>query len=328
MDFFSNMIRCMAPTFWRCDSVKSIAKEARAYNMVEEVNQLVLLVNTWLASFTIEGLPKTMNENYIKEAYLMDGKCGAARDPDYGDIALRCTLSDVTNLYSDYSKISLYGPTYDNHGREFDAYMLGADNTTAQAVLLRANRCMYPYIMYLWVHAKRMASILRSIDVSMQNACLPFVFVGEESAIESAKTLYKKIQSKEPFVPSISQKGFDPSMMQIMQTGFDSSILAAQWDSLHKMDDWGRQQLGWNSNPASDKSERLIVDEVNANNEITCANQALQFDVMQDGWDMWGEMTGQSVRIVPTHAQNNEEALGYGNVLEDGEAENSETVAE
>ena len=246
------------------NALKSPAKEAAFRNTMEWYNQLSYYINICLSQFEWE-LPGTINPLYLEQALLFEGKVGVANDPDYGIIALRCAPSDVYNIYGDYAQLTLYGNSYPS--KTFNAYMAGADNSLANAVLGRDNSCMYPYFNNVVMLADRLSDAMRSIDVSMYLSCFPFIIGCDESEKKSFEDAVNKIRKKQLAI--IGTKMFNAESFKLANTGFNPSILAAQWDSYNKMENQGRQMLGIQSNNQPDKSERLIVDEVNSNNQIT-----------------------------------------------------------
>lgn len=73
---------------------------------------------------------------------------------------------------------------------------------------------------------------------------------------------------------------------------------------------------GVNSNPASDKQERLLVDEINANDEETDNNTKPEVEFMNEQLDIVNELTGWSMQMEVTYDENKDIRGDSGEVSE------------
>lgn len=286
-----NLLYNAFPVFFNCFNGR---KANRVKNNIEWVNTFSQYVNLLMNLFKFEGLPETINERFMKMCLIFDGRIGIVNDPKFGILALRVTLGDVYNIYGDYGSITAYGNSYPP--TTFKAYMQGADNTDANAVLIRDNQLMYPYFYYVWMLTDRLTDTMRSIDVSINNACFPFVIVGDESQKKTIEDLMSKIKNKEPAI--VLSKGLNIDSLKVLTTGFNPTIISSQWDNYTKLENMGRQQLGIESNAEPSKSERLLVDEVNSNNEVTVLNLQHRIDTINECLGFANELFGLNMKCV------------------------------
>lgn len=298
-----NYLADQFPGFFAGPRACSASKAAKFKNRLEWCNQFVYYINLMLDMFKFENLPETVNERYLKMCLLFDGRAGFVNDPAFGFLALRCALGDVYNIYGDYGTITAYGNAYPS--RTFKAYMQGADNADAEAVLIRDNVSMYPYANYIVMLADRLTDTMRSIDVSIANACFPFVIVGEETQKKTIEDLLAKIRNKEPAI--ITSRGLSVDSIKVLQTGFNPSIIDSQWDNYNKIENLGRQMLGINSNSEPDKAERLLVDEINSNNEVTNLSISFRLNQINECLDFANELFGLNMHCVLNEAFEREE---------------------
>ena len=289
-----NYLNGVFPGFFSGVNACNASKAAKFKNRLEWCNQFIYYVNLLMDMFKFENLPDTVNERYLKMCLIFEGNAGFVFDPDYGFLALRCALGDVYNVYGDYGEITAYGNSYPS--RTFKAYMQGADNSDANAVLIRDNTSMYPYANYLVMLADRLTDTMRSIDVSIQNACFPFIIVADESQKKTVESLLTKIKNKEPAV--VMSKGISLDSIKVLTTGFNPGIIESQWDNYHKIENLGRQMIGINSNAQPDKAERLIVDEVNSNNEVTDLSISFRLNTINECLGFANELFGLDMKCV------------------------------
>lgn len=318
-----NYLNGMFPGFFTGTRACSASKAARFKNRLEWCNQFIYYVNLMLDMFKFENLPDTINERYLKMCLLFDGNAAFVNDPEFGYLALRCALGDVYNIYGDYGEITAYGNAYPS--RTFKAYMQGADNSDAEAVLIRDNTSMYPYANYLVMLADRLTDTMRSIDVSIQNACFPFIVVADESQKKTIEDLLNKIKNKEPAV--IISKGINPDAIKVLTTGFNPSIIESQWDNYNKIENLGRQMLGINSNSEPDKAERLIVDEVNSNNQVTDLSISFRIDTINECLGFVNELFGLNMKCSLNEAFETDRGEDQY-VLQGYQTENGRTMGE
>lgn len=133
-------------------------------------------------------------------------------------------------------------------------------------------------------YASMMALTAESAAFNIQNSKLAYVFMAKDKAqAESFKKLFDKISSGEPAVIAdaklFSEEG-DPRWMmfnqQLNQTYIADEIMA----DLHRWKNLFLTEVGI-PNANYEKSERLITNEVNANNTETFSKALLWLDEMQ-----------------------------------------------
>lgn len=237
-------------------------------NTTEWMNNFVNLTNLCLDMFEWTGLPETCNERFLEQALFFEGKCGFAKDPDLGYLNLRCNQMNTFNIYGELTKLQMYG--FNGYNRIFNNYIIGGDNTNAESVICRDNDCMYPYYMYVIQGTDRLSNAMRSIDIASFQLKTPYFITCEETQKNSVTQILTDIAFNKPAI--ISSKGLSADEFKVLQTGANPQVLMQLWDNYYKHDNQIRTSLGIQSNPASDKSERLIVDEVNSNNQVTEMN--------------------------------------------------------
>lgn len=249
-------------------------KLARFENNVEFQNTFQQLYTTAMNVFKWEGLPDTCDERMLERAFLLSGR------------ALFCQVegSLLTLAGGGSSNLTIYGyPVeawgwgYNGFSRQFRLYVPGTDISTEvrktaggsnaagyEAVLGYDNANAYPYVSYLVNAAKRLTDMMRSMDVVIQNLKQPVIITCEESMVNTVK---ETLNQRESNVTAIISSGRLPvDSFKVWDTKPNPETLIAMREHYEWVHNNVKTILGINSNEQVDKKERLLVDEVNANN--------------------------------------------------------------
>lgn len=265
-----------------CTDKKDMRKLAKYENDLEFQNTFIHLLNLTANMIKVENLPETCNERYLKLVSIMTGKACLAKDPNLGFITLGVSnIGSDLNIYGEWSRVMCYG--WNGWSNSYKNYMYGSDNSDAEAVVLWDNISMYPVMNYLIIYAKRLADIMRSLDVTAKKLKTPYVIESDVSQKAALKELLDAINENREAVFTTQATNLDN--FKILQTNVNSSNLKDLWDCYVNIEANLKKILGIDGGTNLDKSERLLVDEVNANNNETASN----FDTRLDNWQTWAK---------------------------------------
>jgi hypothetical protein len=177
-------------------------------------------------------------------------------DPVTGFLNMRCTPSGTLNNYDEPVSYTAYSTIYN---REFDR-----DN----CVLIRNNYLERPTDNSIVLFATRLTEAERTIDVNIKAQKTPVLIRCDDKDRLTMKNLYKDYEGNEPFI--LGGKSLNLEGLKVLKT--DAPFVADKLQN-YKHEIWNEALtfLGIN-NANSDKRERLITDEVNANNEVISIN--------------------------------------------------------
>ena len=136
--------------------------------------------------------------------------------------------------------------------------------------------------------AEDMALASEALSMNLINSKLSYVFAASgKSVAESFKQMYDKIMSGNPAVfmdkDLFTEEG--KPLWQAWTQDLRSAFIAPEiMDTLHEIEARFNQQIGIPS-ANTDKKERLVVDEVNANNTDTFCKAALWLEELQQCCD-------------------------------------------
>ena len=251
--------------------------------------------------FEYEGL-ETFNENIEErhiEKFLFDfGKACAFEDPLLGRLILPCegigfnVLNDPTS----------YRVTGFNYTKEIKA---------EDCVLIENNKLRMATDEIIRFFTKQLYEIVRARDINIKTLKIPFIIPTDDKTVTTMKKIFDDIDNNVYAIFTdkniVTEEG-----LQVLQTGV-KPYTAELTDVYHDVMDEALTYLGIN-NANTDKKERLISDEANANNQLieSCANMFLE--ARQRAVDKINEMFGCNITV---KLRNQEvESYAYDNVQE------------
>lgn len=231
-------------------SMKSFAKQMNDLTFTDYYNRLMLLARS---VYKWENLPNNMDEKWIEDFLFHQGKCVFFEDEKRGLMVAECTPSGELNNYKEPVSVTPCGidvdPTPLTPGKD--------------CVLIRNNDEMIPTSETLMLFAYRLADTSRSIDVNVNAQKTPILILTTEKGRLTLKNIYSQWNGNEPVI--YGDKVLDPEQFKALKT--DAPIVFPQLQT-HKQTLWNEclTFLGIN-NANTEKRERLITNEVEANND-------------------------------------------------------------
>lgn len=231
-------------------SMKTFGKTLNDQTFTDYYLRLKLLARS---AFKWEGLPNHMDEKWI-EAFLFDhGNCVFYEDHLRGFMVAECNHNGDMNNYHEPTSVC---PT----GIDVDPLPLtpGKD-----CVLIRNNDLMLPTSFTLKLFAYRLADISRTIDINVGAQKTPVLIHTTKNKMLSLKNIFAQWFGNEPVI--FGDTAFDPDTMKVLKT--EAPVVFPELQD-QKIALWNEclTFLGIN-NANTEKRERLITDEVEANND-------------------------------------------------------------
>ena len=235
---------------YKVKSYKGIADQLNNRLYTDYYYRLKLMARS---VFEWEGLPEGMKEEYIERFLFSDGKCIFFNDKTKGYMVLRCTEDSELNYYDEPTYVRPHAIGYTGERLE----------NGKECVVIKNNDDMLPTYPTIQMYAARLTSVCRTADVNINAHKTPYFIVCDEKQLVTMKAIFNKINSNEPAIFGDSK--MNPNDIKVLKT--DAPVV---FDKLRqeKHDIWNEAMtfLGIN-NANMDKRERLVDDEVQANNE-------------------------------------------------------------
>lgn len=235
-----------------------------------------------LSMFKWENLPESMNARFLEECLYYWGQAAFCYDDELGLINLKCTPSSYLNIYNESDEYRCYSNGFDR------MYKLN-DNM----VFVRNNYLRVPTDFTIQLFAYRLYECERTMDVNVKSQKTPVIILCDDEERLSMQNLYQKYDGNIPII--YGSKNIDLKNFTVLKT--DAPFVT---DKLidYKKNIWNEALafLGIN-NVAHEKRERLIKDEVNANNEQIELSAQTMLSTRQDACEKFNKMFDKNISV-------------------------------
>ena len=243
-----------------------------------------------ISVFKFENLPDWWAENYFKYVLFGYGVVAVINTDRYGVICQDCGLSGYNVFYQPTTAIianpHLPGIKEQTIGENCEIIKLQPD---------------YGNVMDLvTTYADLMALALETTGANLLNSKLSFVFFAQnKTAAESFKKLYDRIASAEPM--SVIDKNLlledgSPAWQMFTQNVGQNYVTDKLLNDMKTLEDQFNTVIGV-PNANTQKRERMIMDEVNANNVDTQSRVNLWLETMDRDIKKVNEMFGLNIKV-------------------------------
>lgn len=236
------------------------------------------------------SLPEDWNQDYFKYVLFCNGFIAVMKTDIYGIICQHCTLSGRDVYYAPkYAIIS--NPAFDK------AYNLVIGKQCG-LIKLRPN---YWGVMDIVDYYSDMLSLAaETAGLNLQNTKLAYVFMAsDKQQAESFKKLYDQIAQGNPAAfadKKLFNEDGKPNWVMFNQQLRQTYIAGDILEDMRKWKDQFCTEVGI-PNANTDKKERMIVDEVNANNTETQTKAILWLDTMKKGIRQVNDLFGLDLSV-------------------------------
>ena len=248
------------------------------------------LVQKVISVFEFLNIPESWALNYFQYVLICRGYVGILKTDKYGIIPQDCALGGF-NIFYQPNFITVANPLL----QDLKELKIGED---CEVIKMQPD---YGSIMDLiGTYADLMALCLESAGINLLNSKLAYTFAaGNKTQAESFKKMFDKIASGEPAVVvdknlfnEDGSRNWDVFFQNLKQNYVASDIL----NDMKTLEDQFNTAIGI-PNANTQKRERLITDEVNANNIDTEAKIGLWLDTMRRDMRRVNEMYGLDLDV-------------------------------
>lgn len=246
--------------------------------------------------YKFNGMPENWDYDYFTTVLLGDGII-AITDTAMGVLPLKCGVSGI-NVFNHPNRIIIANPILGNLEREIDS----------DGVLVKMNyNYRSPIMPIVYKYATMLADCDGSIAVNLQNSKVAFIgFCTSKQQAQSMKLMYDEISKGSP---AVFVKGDQINAEQIYYNHVKENFIAGEVQILkRKIMSEFLTEIGIN-NANTDKKERLITDEANANNNEIQLNAGYWLDNIKEGLDKANEMFGLDLSVELKNTYNTEEGV-------------------
>ena len=248
------------------------------------------LLQKVISVFEFSGLPETWADNYFKYVLFGEGVIAVINTDRYGVICQNCGLSGY-NVFYQPTTVLVANPLLPGL-REFTV------GENCQIIKLQPN---YSGVMDLvTTYADLMALALETTGANLLNSKLSYVFFADnKTAAESFKKLYDKLASGEPMAvidKNLLKEDGSVAWQMFTQNVGANYVTGELLNDMKTIEDQFNTIVGI-PNANTQKRERMITDEVNANNVDTQSRVNLWLETMQKDIDKVNNMFGLNIAV-------------------------------
>ena len=205
-----------------------------------------------LSMYEWEGLPPEINERFLELTMFEQGKVIFFNDPMLGYMAMPGMTNGAINHYQEAT------------GYKAVSFDYNRDLTPDECVVIWQNLSRTSILPIIEAYAERLYQVERTMDVNMHAQKTPILILCEDNQRMTMQNAYMQYDGNEPFIFG-NKSGFDKEAFQVLTTAAPF-VLDKLMEYKHNLWNEAMTFLGV-GNAKQDKKERIVSDEVAANDE-------------------------------------------------------------
>lgn len=220
---------------------------------IDYLDRLRMLATSLFTWENLDDIAGTGASRFLEQALYDNGRACFVKDDELGFLALKVNPSDKLNVYNLPTRVEAWSIGY-NKQFDFD-----------DIVYIMNNELQKPTIASMQLFAYRLFETERTTDTNLSAMKTPILIEGDSKTILTLKNVYMQYSGNIPFV--FGNKQFDISnKLNVLKT--DAPYLVDKLDvHKHQIFNDALTILGID-NANTDKKERLIVNEVESNEQL------------------------------------------------------------
>lgn len=239
--------------------------------------------NIGVTRYDWHNLPSTVNERFLNESLYFFGQACFFADEQLGYLALPCTQAGEYNMYYEPTRVNAF------------SFNINRMLTYEEFVLIRNNPTCTPTATFVMQYISRMADVLRTIDVLCKKMKQPFIILCDEKERLTWINILKSIDDNEMLILGTKNYDLKSSSIDIKDTRIEAD-LTKLWEVYRNYENMLLTAMGIN-NKDTDKRERLLQDEVNANNMLVDMSAEVTIKELQAACERINDKYGLDISV-------------------------------
>lgn len=267
----------------------ALVNDSTYFDYLNRLKKIALSIFEWV------NLPSSMNARWLERCLYYNGQCALLKDEKYGFINTNCSSNGYINIYGIPTKLNCF--SFDYHSIRTVYTGLNPMLTDAQFENQKNNGCILvmndwekmPTAPTLELFALRLYEAERTADVNIKSQKTPVMIIVDEKQRILMENLYSQYDGNQPFIfGDKDQLGSDLLRSVNTEAPFIADKVMA-----YKKQIWNEalEFLGING-IMTEKKERLITEEANANNEVINLNLQSYLAPRQEACRQFNEKYG------------------------------------
>lgn len=257
--------------------------------IIENNFRLTLIYNKYkmlsLNMFRWEGLPETVESRHIENSLFNYGLCLIVDDEDLGFISVPCNYGANMNVNGVPTEVITCGFNYIKTFK-----YLGKDKDKCQLIL--NNDLAIGNEHYIFDYAQRMFEVENCIRVNINQQKFPWFVNTTPNNKKTMQVMFEKVMNGEPYILGSKDQIGDVEVLTL-STPYVADKLNEYKYELE------REVLSFHGlNNNFEKKERLLVDEVNSNNDFIDRNVELMYRQRKLACEQLNKKFGWNARVI------------------------------
>ena len=263
-------------------SYKSTAKLINDRILTDYFVRLMLISRSL---FKWENLPNGLDEKWIERYLFAEGGCLFYKDERFGYMVAKMGETGALNYYDEPTTVKPYATNYIYEGKELE--------NNVNCVIIRNNDGMLPTAPTIQIYAYDLTNLKRTQDVNIVNLKMPTIIRCSDKQRLSLKQAINQRNDNEPTI--WADKNLDLTNVEVLDL---KTTIVFDKLQIQKHAIWNECMtfLGIN-NANMDKRERLVDDEVQANNEQVKACEDVMLKARQEACKRINKMFGLNISV-------------------------------
>ena len=234
-----------------------------------------------LNMFTWENLPENLESRHIEKFLYEYGQVIFYDNKTFGKVCLPCSPTGALNIYSE--PVSVIVNSYLIH----DTVML------TDGVRILNNDLVISTDFYIRQYAEKMAEVEYAIDINVKQQKFPFFVETDKKNEYTMKQVFKQKDEGQPYIYANKKLGIGETTVHTLSVPYVV-------DKLHEYKfELEREILTFlGLNNTIEKEERLLVDEINSNNDFIERNVEIMYKNRQYACEQINKIFGTNIRVI------------------------------
>lgn len=275
-------------------------KQAYMYNLLY-VNHYDYLINIASNLFKWDGLPEASNGQKMRSSFferiLIMGKACICETKEFGVMISPCTVDGILNYWGNPTRLILEPPPY---AEDFNFLKRTLDIANGDKfVFVRNDNFCSGFYSLLLQTTENLTVTYMSMLANINSQKFPFIFKGDKESRLTMEIIANKIDSYESYIMLKDNGSFDSTNLNAVVNKEMPFVADKLYESYTNILNNFFLRLGINNIP-NQKKERMITDEVNANNQALETVEDVYLNCRKEACDEANEMFGLNLSVKRT----------------------------
>ena len=234
-----------------------------------------------LNMFTWENLPDKLESRHIEKFLYEYGQVIFYDNKTFGKVCLPCSPTGALNIYSEPISVIV------------NSYLIHDTIPLTEGVRILNNDLIIPTDFYIRQYSEKMAEVEYAIDINVKQQKFPFFVETDKKNEYTMKQVFKQKDEGQPYIYANKKLGIGETTVHTLAVPY---VVDKLNEYKYELEREILTFLGLNN--TVEKEERLLVDEINSNNDFIERNVELMFKNRQFACKKINEMLGTNIRVV------------------------------